>query len=140
MSVFLDISYTLNARLNAMASLPPVAWENSNEYKPVIGTLYLRPTVIPGDVFQSSLGENGQDQNVGIYQIDVFAESGEGYNDAIVMADLIANHFKRGTTLTYNNRTVRIRNTSRQVGINSNDGWYQVPVEIPYISFTTPRA
>lgn len=138
MSVFLDISAALDSRLNTMTSLPPVAWENKS-YDPTLGTLYLRPTLIPADTIQATLGDSGTDQNSGIYQIDVFAEAGQGKNAAVVMADNIASHFKRGTDLTYNSRTVRIRSVSRQVAVNNADGWYQIPIEINYIAFTEAR-
>lgn len=138
MSVFLDISAALDSNLNSMSSLPPVAWEN-RDYTPVVGTLYLRPTLIAGETVQATLGDSGTDNNTGIYQIDVFAESGKGKNEAVVMADLIADQFKRGSDLIYNGRTVRTRNVSRQVGISNADGWYQVIVEVSYISFTEAR-
>ena len=138
MSVFLDISAALDTNLNAMVGKPPIAWENTS-YEPVVGTLYARPTLIAGDVTQSTLGDSGTDMNLGIYQIDVFSEAGKGKNEAIVMADLIADQFKRGTNLVYNSRTVRINSASRQVGINNADGWYQIIVEISYVSFTEAR-
>lgn len=138
MSIFLDISAALDSQLNNMTDLPPVAWENK-DYSPVIGTLYLRPTLIAGEVVQATLGDNGTDSNTGIYQVDVFAESGKGKNAALVMADKIADQFKRGTDLIYNGRTVRTRNVSRQVGANSADGWYHLIVEISYIAFTEAR-
>lgn len=138
MSVFTDISAALDSNLNDMPSLPPVAWENKS-FTPTMGTLYIRPTNIPGDSVQATLGDSGTDQNIGIYQVDVFAEAGMGKNAALDMADQIGDQFKRGTDLVYNGRTVRIRSASRKVGQNNVDGWYQVPVEITYISYTTPR-
>lgn len=137
MSVFIDQSAAFDSHLNSMVGKPPIAWEN-RPYEPSLGTLYARPTLIPGDMVQASLGDSGQDQSVGVYQIDVFAEAGQGKNEAVVMADTIANHFKRGTELTYNSRVVRIRSVSRQVGVMDN-GWYKIIVEIAYISFTEAR-
>lgn len=138
MSVFVDISAALEKHLSEMVGLPPVAWENSN-YEPVLKTLYIRPTLIAGEVSQATLGDNGQDMNIGIYQIDIFCESGEGKREALVMADLIANHFKRGTDLTYNGRIVTINKASRQVAANNAEGWYQLPLEVFYKSFTQAR-
>lgn len=138
MSVYLDISAALDSNLNSMSGKPPIAWENV-AYEPTPGTLFARPTLIPGDTTQASLGTSGTDENIGIYQIDIFAEAGQGKNEAVVMADTIADQFKRGTYLTYNSRTVRIVNASRQAMINNADGWAQLPVVITYISFTEPR-
>ncbi len=139
MSIFLDISAAFDNHLNTMTGKPSIAWENKI-YTPVTGTLYARPTLLPGDVSQATLGDSGTDQNLGIYQIDVFAEAGKGKNEAVSMADTIANRFKRGTDLTYNGRTIRVRSVSRQAGINNADGWFQIPIEIIYISFTEARA
>lgn len=133
-TAFLDISAALDSHLNGMVSLPPVAWENL-EFEPSLGTLYLRPTNIRGDTY----AEAGQDFNMGIYMIDVFTESGQGRNETIVMADLIADRFKLDTEMTYNGVTVRIENVSCGSGIVVNDGWYQLPVSIDYYSFTARR-
>jgi len=138
MSVFLDISAALDGQLNTMVGIPPVAWEN-RPYDPINGTLYVRPTLLSGDVTQATLGASGTDSNIGIYQIDVFSENGKGKNEAVAMADTIADRFKRGTNLTYNGRVVRIRDVSRQTGINNTDGWYQIPVEISFIAYTSAR-
>jgi len=137
MSVFTDISAALDARLSTMANLPPVASENE-AYTPTQGTLFLRVTLLPGDTFQSSLGATGQDKTNGIYQVDIFAESGQGKAEAIAMADNVANHMKRGTILTYNSRQVTIRSAQRRTGTNS-DGWYKIPVEIVFYSYTQAR-
>lgn len=138
MSVFLDISAALDGHLNDMIGLPPVAWENT-KFETVNGVLYLRPTLITGDTVQATLGESGTDRNDGIYQVDIIAKAGEGKNEAIVMADNVADQFKRGTDLVYNSRVVRVRNVGRRVSTVSNDGWYIIIVEISYISFTQPR-
>lgn len=138
MSVFFDISAALDDRLKNMVGLPPVAWANVN-FEPTKGTLFLDPTLLPSDTVQASLGDNGQDLNVGLYQINVFAPSGEGKNEAMVMADKIADHFKRGTDLVYNNRAVRIKSVSQSVSTVTTEGWFMIPVQISYISFTEAR-
>ena len=138
MSVFKDISAALDRNLNDMAGKPPIDWENQG-YEPANGTLYVRPTIIPGDTVQASLGDAGQDVQVGVYQVDIFAKAGEGKNDALAMADLIADQFKRGTVLIYNTRNVRIQSASRLVAANTTDGWFQLSVQINYISFTEAR-
>lgn len=138
MSVFLDISAALDTQLNAMAGLPPVAWEN-REYTPVVGTLYLRPTNLQGVTIASSQSDaKGQDVTIGVYQIDVFAEADKGKNEAVVMADTIADQFKMDTELTYNSRLVRVVSVSRGAA-NTADGWYQIPVEIVYNAYSARR-
>lgn len=137
MSEFANISGALDSHLNSMAGLPPVAWENQN-YSPTQGTLYLRPTIIPGDTLQAGLGDAGIDEHIGLYQVDVFAEAGVGKGAAVVMADTVADQFSRGTVLSLNGVDVRIVSTSRGVG-TVDGGWFIVPVTVSYQSFTQPR-
>lgn len=139
MSVFLDISAALDTHFNTMVGKPPIAWENK-AYTPVVGTLYARVTNLQGDTVASSQSASkGQDITLGVYQVDVFAEAGKGKNDALVMADTIADHFKMDTELTYNSRLVRVASVSRGT-TNTSDGWYQVPVEVVYNAYSARRA
>lgn len=139
MSIFTDISYMFDTQLGSMVGKPnTIAYEN-RPVSPNKDELYLRATLLPGDVEQSSLGDNGTDRNVGIYQVDVFAPSGKGKKEAIEMADLIANQFKRGTYLNHNGRTLRIRAVSRQASQNDVNGWFMIPVEVHYIAYTEAR-
>ena len=134
MSEFLDISYALDNRLNNMASLPSVAWPN-RPYEPIVGTLYLRPTNLQG----STQAETLQDMTVGVYQVDVFAKAGEGKNEAIVMADLVADHFKQNTTFSYLTQSVRVLSVSGREASTNDDGWFHYIVEISYDSFADKR-
>lgn len=138
MTVFVDINAALTARLEILAGSPPVAWENE-DYTPVLDTLYIRPAHLPGDVSQATLGDTGTDLNIGVYQIDVFAPANQGRNAGLVVADNIANHFKRGTVLTYNSRVVRIVTAQMKPSIFEGD-WFKQSVEIIYRSYTQPRA
>jgi len=137
MTVFNDIAAALDTNLNDMTDLPSVAWENS-DFAPAKGTLFVRPTNIQADTFQGGLGTTGEDRTNGVYRVDVFAPSGEGKQEAVEMADTIADQFKRGTDLVYNSRTVRISNVSRGVG-QTNDGWFMIPLSINYYSYTQAR-
>ena len=137
MTVFIDISAALDKHLNDMSGVPAVAWENV-DYVPTVGTLYLRPTNITAPATQATLGDAGTDRNEGIYQVDVFAPTDEGKNEAITMADTIADRFKRGTLIVYNGRNVRIVSASIRRS-NSINGWNQLPVEIVYRAFTEAR-
>jgi len=138
MTMFVDINNALSGRLNAMAGLPPVAWENK-AYDPEIGTLYLRVTNIQGDTQAFTQGSVNDDLTIGIYQIDVFAEAGSGRNDALVMADKVAIQFKMDTEISSGTALVRVRSASRGAAINNPDGWYQVPVLITYDAYSTRR-
>jgi len=136
-TVFADISAALDGRLNIMPSLPPVSWENGG-YNPEHDVLYLRVTNIPASTTQAGLGSQGIDLNAGIYQIDIYALSGNGKSDAITLSDAISDHFKRGTDLSYNSTEVRIGNVSRAVGQVVDDR-YVITLSINYTAHTAPR-
>lgn len=135
--MFLDVSAALDSRLNGMTDLPPVAWPNV-AYEPTIGTLWLRPTLLPADTVAATLGSTGTDENLGVYQVSVFAPSGTGKGAAVVMADAIAERFKPMTKLTYNGLLVRCVTASIGSAVQNGD-WYHVPVYINYLSHTTKR-
>ena len=136
-TVFADISSALDARLNSLFGSIPTAWQNT-AFVPVKDTLYLRPTVLPASTIQAALGTNGIDEYIGIYQIDIFAPAGKGRGEAEIKADSVADHFKRGTDLSKNGKTIRLGNVSRNAGIRSEDRFI-ISISINYMAHVTPR-
>ena len=136
-TVFADISSALDSRLNTLTGQSPIAWENT-AYIPVKDTLYLRPTILPASTIQAGLGTSGLDEYVGIYQIDIFAPAGKGRGEAEIKADAVADHFKRGTDLSKNGKTVRLGDVSRNSGIRSEDRFI-ISLSINYMAHVTPR-
>ena len=136
-TIFADISSALDTRLSSLAGYSPIAWENT-PFTPVKNTLYLRPTILPASTIQAALGTNGIDEYVGIYQIDIFAPSGLGRGEAETKADAIADHFKRGTDLSKNGKTIRLGNVSRNTGIKDEDR-FVISISINYMAHITPR-
>lgn len=128
MTVFRDTSAALDSRMQAFLDTlpepPDVAWENRT-YSPMIGTPWMRPTLIPGDVRPSSIGAAGRDEADILYQIDVFTEYGVGKAEGIDLADKVATHFKRGTVLTYGGTTITVKAASRQAARQDNGWWAQ---------------
>lgn len=138
--IFTDIKAALNTQLNSMAGKPPIAWQNYG-YEPVKGTLYIRPTDLSGSFEQVSLGAGGNDQVTSVYQVDIFAPSGQGSGASTAMAELIANQFKRGTYPAYGGLTLRVKSVSPpKEGINTEEGWYHTFIEITYTAITSARA
>jgi len=136
-TVFADISSALDSRLNTLTGQSPIAWENT-AYIPVKDTLYLRPTILPALTIQAGLGTSGLDEYVGIYQIDIFAPAGKGRGEAEIKADAVADHFKRGTDLSKNGKTVRLGDVSRNSGIKDEDRFI-ISISINYMAHVTPR-
>lgn len=132
---FNDIQGALRARLSTLQDAPPIAWENI-DYEPDSTTLYLRATGLPSDTIQACLGDDGKDEHLGVFQVDVFIPDGRGRS---IWPDLIADHFKRGTVLTQNTVNVRITTVSIKTGIK-DENFYFVPVSINYQAFTAARS
>jgi len=137
-TAFFDITAALDDNLNTMVAKPPVAWEN-RPFTPVMGTLYIRPTHLPAITEPETIGSSGEDLNIGIYQIDVFSESGKSKKELLEMADQVVDQFKHGKILTYNGVNVEIESVSLRSFNNNSDGWYQVAIEVKYYSFTARR-
>lgn len=137
-TAFFDISAALDDNLNNLVGKPPIAWQNRS-YTPVTGTLYVRPTHLPAAIEPETIGSNGEDLNEGIYQIDIFSESGKSKKELLEMADKITDQFKHGTILTYNGVSVEIKSTGIRSFNNNSDGWYQVSIDVIYYSFTARR-
>ena len=132
---FADISAALDTNLNTFATSNniPIAWEGKG-YKPIIGTMFLRPTLIPGNTVPTGISYNSALDHIGIYQVDVIARVDKGKGQAITTADLIATAFPLGQ-LVYNGKIVTIKQASRRPG-NRDNAWYVVPVIITFQSIT----
>jgi hypothetical protein len=116
--------------LQTLASLPPVAWENV-PYTPTIGTMFIRPVLLPAETFQAEIGTLGQNEHTGIYQISIFSPIGIGTLTAYTLRDALINHFKRGTTLVYSGVTTKILKCYCNSDIQETD-WLHIPVNIRY--------
>lgn len=132
MGVYTNIYAALNTRLDALPSRPPVAWPNTN-YKPILNTTYIRPTLLPAASELSSLAR-GQTHR-GIYQIDVFVPVEKGINTLTTWLDAIESHFAAQDTLTAGSTKVYIQ----QSGISDfqrDEAWFFGYISINYLVYT----
>jgi len=132
---FNDIQAAFDTKLGQSVS-DPIAYPNI-PYEPSAGTVFVRPSFLPAETSQASLGTNGKDETVGIYQIEVVVPRGSGRPQSV---DAIADAFKRGTVLTYNDVNVRIRSVSIGVALVTDTAWYSVPVSVNFQTFTEARS
>lgn len=133
-TIFNDIQAALDSHMASMAGGTPIAWPNVT-YKPAAGTTYFKVDYLPGETIQASLGSSGQDITNGIYQVSIVMPRGKGRT---TLTDTIADHFSRGSVLSYNGIKLRVRGVS--VGPNIYDGaWTIVPVSVSIQSYTEAR-
>ncbi len=129
MGVFTNIEAALNTKLSTLGSLPPVQWPNV-EYKPVQGTLFLRPTLLPasGDLFTLS----GQYQHKGIYQVDIFCPINKGISALTGWLDAIQALFTATKTLTAGSDKIFIQSVSMGK-TERQEGWFVGLITVQYI-------
>ena len=97
----------------------------------------LRDTLPSRTVRQAGLGNSGYDVHNGVYQVRIYGDAGKGPGEVEAKADAVADHFARGTDLTYNGVDVRLGNVSRNAGIIEDDR-YVVAVSINYRVHAVP--
>ena len=134
---FSDIESALDKKLSELPSSPAVAWAN-RRYDPQEDTPYLQPFLLPSDTIQATLGASGLDKHIGVYQISIFVPLLTGKKEGNDLADAIANHFARGTSLVYNTATVRITTVKTGQGRRDATHWH-IPVDINYEVYTEAR-
>lgn len=132
---FNDIQTALDTRLSTLSGSPTIDWEFVPATQAATSP-YLRPTFLPGDTTQASLGDSGKDYAVGLYQVDSFTRRGTGRSS---WPDVIADHFKRGTYLAYNGITVRIMSVSISRA-ETEENFTITPVVIRWEIYTPARS
>lgn len=131
---FNDIQAALENRLNSLSGGYDIAWPNV-KYEPTGNNTFIVPNFIPEETLQVGLGASGKDETNGIFQIDVVYPAGLGRSS---VPDSVADHFKRGTTMTYNSVNVRVRSVSIAQAITEG-AFHFVPVSVNFQSYTDAR-
>lgn len=127
MGVFANIRNALNTRLSTLASVPTIQWPNV-ENRPNLGSVYLRPTVLPIRSTQVQL--TGMYRHAGIYQVDIFVKIGLGTKVIDQWCDALLNHFHL-QVLSAGGNTIHIETVS--IGtIDREEAWARGFVEIAY--------
>lgn len=131
---FNDIQTALDTRLSTLSGGYSIAWPNT-KFEPEADQTFLSPSFIPNTTEQVGLGSSGKDETNGLYQIDVVYPAGTGRS---TIPDLIADHFKRGTVLTYNSVNVRVRSVSIESAVTEG-AFHFVPVTVDFQTYTDAR-
>ncbi len=136
MSAFEDINKAfVGAILDNSSFSLPVAFQNV-EYDDSNGLPYLETFLIPAPTIQASLGDDGCDEHIGIFQINIKYKTYDGVSVLHQKADEINAIIKSGATFTNSTTNVRIKNVSIQ-NVTVSDGFAVLPMLIEYFAFTT---
>ncbi len=129
MGVFTNIEAALNTKLSTLGTPPPIDWPNTN-YVPVIGTLFLRPTMLPASGALATLG--GAYEHKGLYQIDIFCPINTGVATLTSWMDAIQALFAGTKSLTAGSDKVYIQDVAQGKGLR-DQAWYQGIVTVTYV-------
>lgn len=117
--------------LDGLAGLPDVKYPNIEYDEPQAEYL----NVFISNAKPQTLGIARISWYGGFIQIDCVVEHGRGELVASNNAQLVMDYFPIGTTLTNGSTTIRVDDTPyASAGIMRDDGWYSIPVTIPYNS------
>lgn len=131
MSAF-SIARALDEHLQAM-KLTNVAFENA-PFTPTKGQMYLSSLISGRDRIPLGFGANAVTQYSGSYQVNVNGPVDEGVQPGLRLADRVAEHFRRGTTLRAPDETrISVEISSVQAAITVGD-WFTIPVVVRWFA------
>lgn len=123
-----EIRTALETKLNALTPTLSTAWE-SVPFTPVVGTAYQQVNLMIADTLNPTLG--GEHYRIkGFMQVLLCYPPNAGAKTASTRADLLVNHFKRGTSLTSGGVTVIIDKTPSIAPALIDGVLYKIPVSI----------
>jgi len=123
-----EIRTALETKLNALTPALATAWE-SVPFTPVVGTAYQQVNLMIADTLNPTLG--GTHYRIkGFMQVLLCYPPNAGAKTAATSADLLVNHFKRGTSLTSGGITVIIDKTPSIAPALIDGVLYKIPVSI----------
>ena len=92
----------------AALDLGPTSYENREFTPPDDGSLWYEVFTLPGGRDPATLGDGGEDEYVGVFQVDVNGPIGEGVRTIIESASAITAYYTAGRTIRKNGQTVKI--------------------------------
>lgn len=106
----LNVHLALVSAFNSLGHSPAdTAYEQREFTPPADGTIYYELFNLPADRSPVTLGSEGQDVYVGVFQINVVGPSGEGVRSIIEAAQELTAFFTAGTWVNHAGQAVFIR-------------------------------
>lgn len=105
----------LLTKLATLTGSTPIAYPNK-PFTPTPGTLWLKADFVPADSSAVTLGDFGDDELTGFFQVAIMSPSGDGDVTGVKLIDTLAAGFKNGSHLVYQDRVVRISHSQNNAG------------------------
>ena len=128
-----NVRSALVQRLVDLDLVPPIAYENVGFDLPSSRS-WLRFSFSPVSTGPVTLGGGGDDEVVGLAQIDVFTPTNTGTQEAYSIAETVKNTFVVGNIFTYGSTNVRIRSAHINV-VGTIENQYQVTVTVNWSAY-----
>jgi hypothetical protein len=120
---------------NNFSDASEVVWENTS-YTPDLTTPWFEEFFLPNDSRQASLGLTGEQEDFGLYQINVNIPINQGTFLSDTYIDELSQLFKIGTILEKDGEKIYIENSTAAQGI-PEENWYVVPFTISWSCYMT---
>ena len=124
----------LESRLYGISPAISTAWQNV-AYEPTIGTPWQSVALLINDPVDYAVTSDVVEQR-GILQVTLHYPAGVGTATALARANAVAARFAPVQTLTSGATNVEILSTAHIAAGFALDGWWVIPVSIPWRSFS----
>ena len=124
------IRAALEARLNALTPAISTAWENAS-HTPVHNQPYQRVNLLYADPDNRILG-CARRYETGVFQVTLCYPIGSGAGAIEDRANLLREHFKRGTVLTNSGQSLQIINTPSKRSLGNDGAVFRMAVSINF--------
>jgi hypothetical protein len=128
-----NIRSALVTRLEALSLSQSISYENI-QFSPPSDDIWLRFNFIPTNTLPVTLGQGGDDEAVGMAQIDVFAPTNTGTSEPYALAEIVKNTFVVGNIFEYNTTKVRITSTRIDI-IGTIENQYHIAVTVNWSAY-----
>ena len=113
------------------------AYEQREFTPPADGSLWYALNNLPGGRDPKTLGDAGEDEYAGVFQIDVYGQQGQGVRPVLEAAGALTAYYKAGKSFIKDDQAVRIRKS--ELSTPRRDGVRLVSSVSVYWSAAIPR-
>lgn len=106
------------------------------DFNPVQETAWSRVSNVPAPVTIASMGRRGEDEHIGLFNVELFYPTNKGIGDMLEKADEVASEFVAGKRYYEGALCVLIRSCSRSQ-VERTDGWLKITISASYQARTT---
>ena len=113
-----------------------IAPEGKNFTPPSVSTPWAAWFNLPADTQVASLGVGGNDETVGVFQVDLNYPLNDGTANALGAVQKLRDYFVAGRRLVYQGQCVKVERVTRN-NLRPVDGWQRINVSIYYSAYIT---